>query len=90
MRSRGPSWLLAGTMALTMGVCFSAIGAASRVGASHPLAGTYELFVTISSNTPPFSYTCPMVLKSDGSRYFPPAPTARKRSAAIGLQLARP
>ena len=71
MRSRGRSWLLAGTMALTMGVGFSVVGAGSSVGASHPLAGTYELFVTITSDTPTFSYTCPMILKPGGKSIFP-------------------
>jgi hypothetical protein len=71
MRNRGRSWLLAGTMALTMGVGLSVVGAGSPAGASHPLAGTYELFVTITSDTPTFYYTCPMILKSDGKSVFP-------------------
>jgi hypothetical protein len=71
MRSRGRSWLLAGTMALTMGAGFSVVGAGSAVGASHPLTGTYELFVTITSDSPTFSYTCPMILKPGGKSVFP-------------------
>ena len=71
MRSRGRSWLLAGTMALTLGVSISIVGAGSPVGASHPITGTYELSVTITSDNPPYSYSCPMILKAGGKSVFP-------------------
>jgi hypothetical protein len=66
MRSRGRSWILAGAMAVSTGVGCSLVAVAPPAGATHPLAGKYELFWTITSPSPA-SYTCTLVLNSDGA-----------------------
>jgi hypothetical protein len=70
MRSRGRSWLLTGTTALTMGAGLGVVGAGSPAGAAHPLAGTYEIVTSVTFPSAA-TYTCELILNAGGKAKIP-------------------